>query len=108
VSSDNQGTPSFRFDIAAALASSFTLAFVASLIYSDPKLRKHPNDLIALVFICDAFVFFQYASRFLLCGLSLSELYNYVFALTAQKPFIWLHCKFSGDFENCWSGPNGA
>ncbi len=108
VSSDNRGTFAFRFDIAAALASSFTLAFVAGLIYSDPKLRKHPNDLIALVFICDSFTFFQYASRFLLCGLSLSEWYNYIFAITAQYPFIWLHCKLSDDFESCWSGPNGA
>jgi len=98
VSADDKGKPSYRADIALSLASCFALAFVGGLIYSDPKLRKHPNDLIACVFLCYSFIFCQYASRYLMCGFSFSEYYNYIFALTAQKPFIWLHCKVSGDF----------
>lgn len=65
------GTFSFRYDVAAALASSFMLAFVAILIYSDPKLHKHPNTLIAMIFLCDSYMFFEFASRYILCGFEL-------------------------------------
>jgi hypothetical protein len=72
VSDDDVGSKFLTLDIIASIASSFSLGFVALLIFSDPKLQKYPNDLIAVVFVCYAFIFFQYATRYLICGFDLS------------------------------------
>ena len=58
VSLKNAGSPFFRLDIAAASFSTVALLIMAILKLSDEKTRAHPNQMIAYVFLCDAYMFF--------------------------------------------------
>jgi len=55
-----------------SLASAIMLAFVALIIFTDKRLQAHPNMLIAFTCLADAFNFFNFFSRYLICGYELN------------------------------------
>jgi hypothetical protein len=51
------GLPFYQVDLTAAGLSFFALLIIALVILSDDKIKAHPNQMIAYVFLCDAFLF---------------------------------------------------
>ena len=78
----NSGTNWFKYDIVAAMISSISLLLVASLILFDFRLQTHPNRMVAIICLCDSYLFFQFASRYLICGLGWSPDMNWLYAVT--------------------------
>ncbi len=52
-----KGTTWFRFDIAGIVMSLTGLCFVSFSILSDKRVRTHPNNIIALICLCDAYTY---------------------------------------------------
>lgn len=48
----------FRIDIACICASALSLSFISWSILTDKRIRGHPNNIIALICLCDAFQYF--------------------------------------------------
>ena len=69
-------------DIALASLSALALLGVALFIFSDQKLQAHPNKLIAVCCICDAYCFCQTVCRYAICGYQLSDWLNWLYAVT--------------------------
>jgi hypothetical protein len=51
------GLPFYQVDLIAASLSVLALLIIALVILSDEKMKAHPNQMIAYVFLCDAFLF---------------------------------------------------
>ena len=58
VNKHNQGEFWFNYDIIASTVSSFALLIVACLILFDKRLQMHPNMLVAIICMCDSYLFF--------------------------------------------------
>jgi len=63
---------------------------VGFTILSDKHLAEHPNKIIAYTCLCDAFNYFQYASRHVTCGFNYVEWLSKFFAVTVQQPINYL------------------
>lgn len=100
----------FSYDVIASAVSSISLLIVACLILFDKRLQMHPNMLVAIICLCDSFLFFQFMSRYLICGYGWSPDLNYFYAVTVQYPWVWLTCHMDTDnpFEQCWAGAQSS
>ena len=45
----------FRIDIVCIAISMISLSFISFAIFSDRRINGHPNNIIALICLCDAF-----------------------------------------------------
>ena len=92
VNPNDRGLLAFNLDMGLSLASAIMLGFVALLIFTDKRLQAHPNMLIAYTCLADSFSFFNFFCRYLTCGYHLNEYLDYLFAYTAQLPYMFLFC----------------
>ena len=83
VNTNDPGKPFFRADFTGAALSAGALLIVALLILSDKKLGAHPNKIIAYVFLCDAYLFFEFLTRYVVCGYNWNSIITYIYAITA-------------------------
>ena len=62
---------------------SFVLLFsVGMLILTDKRVRGHPNNIIALILMADAYTYFQFLTRYIVCGYELNQELDILFAST--------------------------
>ena len=78
----NIGSVFYRADIIGASCSFAFLFFVGMIILTDKRIRGHPNNIIAFICMADAYTYFQYITRFLVCGYDLNQYANWLFATT--------------------------
>ena len=90
VTANDRGDAFFRADLIGSACSCFALFFVGMIILTDKRIRGHPNNIIAFICMSDAFTYFQYITRFVVCGFDLNQYFNYVFALTIQYPIYYI------------------
>ena len=57
VSSDDVGSTWFRLDVFGICLSLFSLSFISYAILTDKRVRGHPNNIIALICLCDAYTY---------------------------------------------------
>lgn len=109
VNRNKVGLPFFDFDITAASLSMVSLLVIASIILLDKRLQAHPNQMIAYVFLCDAYTFCQYLSRYLICGYGWSDYLNYFYAITVQYGWVKMSCNLKGGEAAvaCWTTVKG-
>ena len=60
------------------------------IILTDKRIRGHPNNIIAFICMADAFTYFMYITRFLVCGFDLNQYMNWLFATTVQYPIYYV------------------
>jgi hypothetical protein len=56
--------------------------------------------MVAVICLCDSYLFFQFASRYLICGFGWSPDMNWLYAVTVQRPWVWLSCRFNEKYED--------
>ena len=94
---NKQGLTFFNLDITGATLSMVALLTIAIIILSDQKIKAHPNQMIAYVFLCDAYLFCQFLTRYLVCGFGgLNPYFSYLYAITVQYPWVKLSCNAKG------------
>ena len=76
--------------------SAASLTFVSLAILSDKRVRSHPNNIIALVCLCDAYTFFQFFNRYIICGYSLNLYLEMLFSWTLLQPYYTVVVKWFG------------
>ena len=84
------GSVFFRADIIGASCSCALLLFVGLIILTDKRVRGHPNNIIAFICMADSWTYFQYITRFLICGYDLNHYANWLFATTVQYPIYYV------------------
>ena len=57
VSPDDKGTTWYRADIIGIVISLVSLCFVSFSMLSDKRVRTHPNYIISLICLCDAYTY---------------------------------------------------
>mmetsp|Transcript_27446 Transcript_27446/g.34100 ORF Transcript_27446/g.34100 Transcript_27446/m.34100 type:complete len:89 (+) Transcript_27446:165-431(+) len=63
----------FRIDIGCIIVSMLALSFISWSILTDRRIRGHPNNIIALICLCDAYQYAQYLNRYFICGFGLTK-----------------------------------
>ena len=96
VNMNKQGLAFFNIDVTAAALSTVALLTIAIIILSDQKIKAHPNQMIAYVFLCDAYLFCQFLTRYFVCGYGLNPYLSYLYAITVQYPWVKLSCNAKG------------
>ena len=96
VSSDDQGTGWYRFDIIGICLSLASLSFVSYAILSDKRVRGHPNNIIAYICLCDAYTYCQYLNRYIICGYGLNLGLERLFSWTFLYPYWAIKVKWLG------------
>ena len=66
------------------------------LILTDKRVRGHPNNIIALILMADAYTYFQFLTRYIVCGYELNQELDKLFALTVQYPFLMSFYRITG------------
>ena len=66
------------------------------LILTDKRVRGHPNNIIALILMADAYTYFQFLTRYIVCGFSLNQELDKLFAFTVQYPFLMIFYRITG------------
>ena len=79
---DHRGDAFFRANLIGASFSFCGLFLVGMLILSDKRIRGHPNNIIAFICMSDAFTYFQYMTRYVVCGFDYNTELNKLFATT--------------------------
>ena len=90
VGTSHVGSKFFRADIIGASCSCAFLLFVGLIILTDKRVRGHPNNIIAFICMADSWTYFQYITRFLICGYDLNYYANWLFATTVQYPIYFV------------------
>ena len=80
------------------------LFFVGMIILTDKRIRGHPNNIIAFICMADAFTYFMYITRFLVCGFDYNDHANWLFATTVQYPIYYVFIEKCGFqwFDRSW------
>ena len=52
--------------------------------------------MIAYVFLCEAYQFSQFATRYFVCGYGLNFYLSYFYAITVQYPWVKVSCNAKG------------
>ena len=89
VSSDDAGTTWFRVDIFGISLSLISLIFVSFAILADKRVRSHPNSIIAMICLCDAYTYSQFLQRYFYCGFLLNIKMERLFSWTVVEPYWW-------------------
>lgn len=84
--------------------SAATLSFISLAILSDERVRAHPNKLIALVCMCDAYTYNMFFNRYLICGWGLNYGLTRLFSWTVLQPWFWFSVKVLGNEYHTDSG----
>lgn len=90
MSTDDSDEIWFKLDVAGFSLSFAALTFVGLAILSDKRLKTHPNHLIALICLSDAYNYFQIMSRYFFCGYKLSPYLDLCFTKTFLTPFYYI------------------
>ena len=90
VTDEDSGKPAFIADSIGSGLSFVALTGVAMLIFADKRLQAHPNILIAQKCMCDAFIYFQFFTRYQVCGHHFNALAAKVYAITVQFPWRYI------------------
>ena len=96
VTADEVNDTWFRIDIACISLSMLSLSFVSWSILTDKRIRGHPNNIIALICLCDAYQYAQYLNRYFICGYDLSDKLQWVFSKTVMLPYWTISLKWFG------------
>ena len=82
VSEDDRGRTYYQLILICAFISFVLLFSVGMLILSDKRIRGHPNNIIALILMADAYTYFQFLTRYIVCGYEMNEMLDQLFAST--------------------------
>ena len=82
VTEEDGGTTAFIIDSIGSSLSFLALTGIACIILSDTKLQAHPNMLIAKKCMCDAFIYYQFFNRYMVCGHQWNNLADRFYART--------------------------
>jgi hypothetical protein len=94
VDDDDSGYLNFDIDMSLSLMSSLALGFVALIILTDSRIQGHPNKIIAYTCLIDAYNFYNFFTRYVVCGYDLSAFFDRMFANTVQDPFYYVKCNW--------------
>jgi hypothetical protein len=72
----------FQADMYLALLSALALGAVALIILTDKRLQGHPNMIIAYTCLLDAYTFYNFFARYVVCGYDKNVFYDQLFATT--------------------------
>ena len=96
MSDDDRGRTYYQLIIICACISFILLFSVGMLILSDKRIRGHPNNIIALILMADAYTYFQFLTRYIVCGFEMNEMLDQLFASTVQYPLQMCFFRFTG------------
>jgi len=95
-----QGSLWYQIDVSAIFLSLLSLSFVSWAILWDKRIRGHPNNIIALICLCDAYTYCQYFQRYVVCGYGWNFFFTKLFSWTAVIPFWTISLKWL-NIEHC-------
>ena len=82
VSADDKGRIYYKLICLCTFISFVLLFSVGMLILTDKRVRGHPNNIIALILMADAYTYFQFLTRYIVCGFELNKELDILFAST--------------------------
>ena len=96
ITDDKEGEAWFRIDIACISLSMLSLSFISWSILADKRIRGHPNNIIALICLCDAYQYAQYLNRYFICAFDLTKQLRMLFSYTVMVPYWTISVKWLG------------
>ena len=82
MSADDRGRTYYRLICSSAFISFLLLFSFGLLILSDKRIRGHPNNIIAFIMMADAYTYFQFLTRYIVCGYEMNTMLDQLFAST--------------------------
>ena len=76
--------------------SMISLSFISFAIFTDRRISGHPNSIIALICLCDAFQYAQYFNRYFICGFDWTHNLQQMFSYTVMIPYWTISVKWFG------------
>jgi len=81
-----------------------SLSFIAFSILQDKRIRGHPNNIIAMICLCDAYTYCQFLIRYFICGYEMNEFLEELFSWTAMIPYWTVSVKWANMYHETQCG----